>query len=243
MKNIAVILHRELRSYFTTPLAYIFIAVFLGLAGLLAFKIGMLYEARQADLSPFFTWHPWLYLFLVPAISMRLWSEERKSGTIELLLTLPVSQGQAVIAKFVAGWLLLAISLGLTFPLVITVAVLGDPDMGQVAAGYVGSLLMAGAYLAIGCCMSALTKNQVISFVLSVVICFLLMLAGFPAVLDAFEGGPAWLIETVSAMSFLTHYDSIQRGVIELADVVFFGSIIGAWLYGCAVVLDLKKAQ
>jgi ABC-2 type transport system permease protein len=243
MNTAMVILRRELRSYFITPLAYIFIAVFLGLAGLLTFKMGMLYEARQADLAAFFTWHPWLYLFLVPAISMRLWAEERKSGTIELLLTLPVTQGQAVIAKFLAGWLLLLFALVLTFPLVITVAVLGDPDMGQIASGYLGSFLMAGAYLAIGCCLSALTKNQVISFVLSVVICFLLMLAGFPAVLDVFAGGPNWLIEAVNAMSFLSHYESIQRGVIEMRDLVFFGSLIGAWLYGCAVVLDMKKAQ
>jgi ABC-2 type transport system permease protein len=238
-----VIVGRELRSYFATPVAYIFIAVFLGLASLLTFKIGMFYEARQAGLGAFFTWHPWLFLFLVPAISMRLWAEERRSGTIELLFTLPISRGQAVIAKFLAGWVLLLISLLMTFPMVITVVALGEPDMGQIASGYLGSCLMAGAYLAIGCCMSALTKNQVISFVLSVVVCFLLMLAGFPAVLDVFAGAPDWLIDAVTTMSFLSHYESIQRGVVELKDLVFFGSLIGAWLYACAVVLDARKAQ
>lgn len=243
MNATVAILRREMGSYFATPLAYVFIAVFLGLSGLLTFKVALFYESRQADLAPFFTWHPWLYLFLVPAISMRLWAEERKSGTIELLLTLPVSQGQAVLAKFLAGWLLLSISLLLTFPTVITVAVLGDPDNGQIVAGYIGSFLLAGAYLAIGCCMSALTKNQVISFVLSVVVCFVFMLAGFPVVLDLFAAGPAWLVNAVNAMSFLSHYDSIQRGVIEMRDVVFFASLIGAWLYACTVVLDWKKSR
>ncbi len=243
MNNIWVILRRELRSYFTTPLAYIFIAVFLGLSGLLTFKVAMLYEARQASLGAFFTWHPWLYLFLVPAISMRLWAEERKSGTIELLLTLPVSQGQAVVATFLAGWALLSVALLLTLPTAVTVAVLGDPDWGQIIAGYLGSFLMAGAYLAIGCCLSALNKNQVISFVLSVVVCFLFMLAGLPVVLDAFAGAPAWMVDAVTGMSFLSHYDSIQRGVLEARDLVFFASLMAAWLYACTVVLDVKKSQ
>ncbi|MDF1554632.1 MAG: ABC transporter permease subunit [Deferrisomatales bacterium] len=243
MSTVWVLLQRELRSYFATPLAYIFIAVFLGLAGLFTFQLGMFYEARQASLGSFFAWHPWLYLFLVPAISMRLWAEERKSGTIELLFTLPVSRGQAVAGKFLAGWALLALALALTFPMVLTVEVLGNPDSGQIFAGYLGSVLMAGAYLAIGCCMSALTRNQVIAFVLSVVMCFLFMLAGFPAVLEFLAGGPGWLVQAVTALSFLSHFESIQRGVIELRDVVFFASMMLTWLLACAAILDWNRAR
>ena len=243
MSTVWVLLRRELQGYFATPLAYTFIAVFLGLAGLLTFQMGMFYEARQANLGSFFAWHPWLYLFLVPAISMRLWAEERKSGTIELLFTLPVSRAQAVAGKFLAGWALLGLALVLTFPMVLTVAALGDPDGGQIFAGYLGSALMAGAYLAIGCCMSALTRNQVISFVLSVVACFLFMLAGFPAVLEFLAGGPGWLVEAVTTLSFLSHFESIQRGVVELRDMVFFVSMTLTWLMACAVVLDWNRAR
>jgi ABC-2 type transport system permease protein len=243
MNTVWVIVRRELQGYFSTPLAYIFIAVFLGLAGLLTFQVGMFYESRQAQLGAFFTWHPWLYLFLVPAISMRLWAEERKSGTIELLFTLPISQGQAVAGKFLAGWLLLVLALVLTFPMVLTVEALGSPDGGQILAGYLGSAMMAGAYLAIGCCMSALTRNQVISFVLSVVVCFLFMLAGFPAVLEFISAGPAWLVDSVTALSFLSHFDSVQRGVIELRDLVFFASMALTWLYACSVVLEWNRAR
>ena len=243
MSTVWVILRRELQGYFATPLAYIFIAVFLGLAGLFTFQLGMFYESRQANLGSFFAWHPWLYLFLVPAISMRLWAEERKSGTIELLFTLPISRGQAVAGKFLAGWALLGLALVLTFPMVITVGVLGDPDGGQIFAGYLGSGLMAGAFLAIGCCMSALTRNQVIAFVLSVVACFLFMLAGFPAVLEFLSAGPGWLTEAVTTLSFLSHFESIQRGVIELRDVVFFASMMLTWLLACAAILDWNRAR
>lgn len=243
MKNIITIVRRELQSYFTTPLAYIFVAVFLGLAGLFTFKLGNFYEARQANLSAFFLWHPWLYLFLVPAISMRLWAEERKSGTIELMFTLPVTLGQAVVGKFLAGWGLLLVALVLTFPIAWTAFALGDPDNGQVIAGYIGSFLMAGAYLAVGCCISAWTKNQVISFVISLVVCFLFMVAHFPVVTDLFAQGPQWLVNAVDSMSFIAHFEAIGRGVIELKDVVFFLSMIGIWLYACAAVLDYKKAQ
>ena len=243
MSTVWVIFRREMQGYFATPLAYIFITVFLGLAGLFTFQLGMFYEARQANLGSFFAWHPWLYLFLVPAISMRLWAEERKSGTIELLFTLPISRGQAVAGKFLAGWALLGLALVLTFPIVLTVAALGDPDGGQMVAGYLGSGLMAGTYLAIGCCMSALTRNQVIAFVLSVVTCFLFMLAGFPAVLEFLAGGPGWLVEAVTTLSFLSHFESIQRGVIELRDVVFFTSMTLTWLLACSVVLDWNRAR
>ena len=236
MNNLGAIIRRELQSYFMTPLASIFIAVFLGLVGLFTFNVPpQLYEAGQANLAPFFNWHPWLYLFLVPAISMRVWAEERRQGTIELLLTLPVSIGQAVTAKFLAGWLLLAVALVLTFPVVVTVCVLGDPDLGQILAGYVGSLLVAGGFLAIGCCISAACKNQVVAFVISAVVCFLFLLSSLPPVLDFFSRGPEWLIDGVEALSFWTHFESVKRGVIELTDLVFFSSMILVWLYACSV--------
>jgi ABC-2 type transport system permease protein len=244
MSTLIAILRRELLGYFSTPVAYVFIAIFLFLTGLFTFSLSNFYEARQASLDAFFTWHPWLYLFLVPAVAMRLWAEERKSGTIELLLTLPVSLPQAVIAKFLAAWLFVAAALALTFPIVLTVMALGEPDLGVIAAGYLGSFLMAGAYLAIGCCVSAATKNQVISFIVSVLICFIFMLASFPVVIDWFIAwAPAWLVDAVNGMSFTTHYASIQRGVIEMQDLVFFASLIAAWLFAAAVVLDAKKAD
>ncbi len=242
MQRILTIAGRELRGYFTTPLAYIFIAAFLMLSGFFTFKISMFFEAGQADLSEFFVWHPWLYLFLAPAISMRLWAEERRSGTIELLFTLPVGVGEAVIAKFLAGWALLGASLVLTFPMVITVSILGDPDMGQIATGYLGSLLMAGGYLAIGCCMSALTKNQVISFVLTAMVCFLFMLSDMPVILDFMEAGPRWFTDAVASVSFLANFDSIRRGVVEIKNLVFFLSVIIVWLYACTVILDARKS-
>lgn len=244
MSTLTAILRRELQGYFSTPVAYVFIAIFLFLNGLFTFSLGGFYEARQANLDAFFTWHPWLYLFLVPAVAMRLWSEERKSGTIELLLTLPVSLPQAVIAKFLAAWVFIAVALALTFPVVLTTAALGDPDMGVVAAGYLGSILMAGAYLAIGCCVSAASKNQVISFIISVLVCFLFMLASFPVVIDWFiTWAPGWLVDAINGMSFSTHYASIQRGVVEMKDLVFFVSLIAGWLFAAAIVLDAKKAD
>lgn len=244
MNTLLAIVRRELEGYFSTPVAYVFIAIFLFLTGLFTFSLSGFYEARQATLDPFFTWHPWLYLFLVPAVSMRLWSEERKSGTIELLLTLPVSLPVAVIAKFLAAWLFIGVALTLTFPIVLTVFALGDPDPGVIVAGYLGSLLMAGAYLSIGCCVSAASKNQVISFIISVLVCFLFMLASFPVVIDWFVAwAPSWLVEAVNGMSFSAHYTSIQRGVVEFKDIVFFVSLIAGWLFAAAVVLDAKKAD
>lgn len=244
MTNIRTIFSRELRSYFSTPVAYVFIAVFLFLTGLFTFSLGGFYEARQASLRAFFDWHPWLYLFLVPSVSMRLWSEERRSGTIELLFTLPISLTQAVVGKFLAAWVFIGIALGLTFPIVVTVSYLGDPDMGIIVASYFGSFMLAGAYLAIGCCISALSKNQVISFVLTVVICFLFLLAAFPVVIDWFSAwGPQWLIEAITAISFSAHYTSIERGVIEFKTLGFMASLIVGWLYACAIVLETKKAD
>lgn len=244
MKNIAIIFKRELASYFATPVAYVFIVIFLVLSGALTFHLGSFYERGQADLAPFFNFHPWLYLFLVPAISMRLWAEERKSGNIELLLTLPISMLEAVIGKFLAAWLFTGIALFLTFPLWITVNYLGAPDNGVILAAYIGSLLMAGGFLAIGACISATTKNQVIAFIISVVICFAFLLSGFSIVLDFFRGwAPQYVVDAISSLSFLTHFSSISKGVIDLRDIVYFASLIGFWLYANAVIIEMKKAS
>jgi len=244
MRNIAIIFKRELESYFATPVAYVFIVIFLVLSGALTFHMGSFFERGQADLAPFFNFHPWLYLFLVPAISMRLWAEERKSGSIELLLTLPITMIEAVIGKFLAAWLFTAIALMLTFPLWITVNYLGDPDNGVILAAYIGSLLMAGGFLAIGACISATTKNQVIAFIISVVICFAFLLSGFPIVLDFFRGwAPQYIVDAIASLSFLTHYTSISKGVIDLRDIIYFATLIGCWLYANAVVIEMKKAS
>ena len=244
MSPTLAIYKRELKSYFATPLAYVFIVIFLALSGALTFYLGGLYERGQADLQPFFSFHPWLYLFLIPAVGMRLWSEERKSGTIELLLTLPVTMWQAVFGKFLAAWSFIGIALALTFPVWITVNYLGNPDNGVIVASYLGSLLMAGAFLAIGACLSAATRNQVIAFILTVVVCFLLLLAGFPLVLDGASAVlPQVLVDAIAQLSFLTHFAAIAKGVIDLRDLLFFLLTIGFWLYACAVVIDLKKAD
>lgn len=238
------IARRELASYFATPVAYVFIVIFLALAGALTFYLGGFYERGQADLQPFFAFHPWLYLFLVPAVSMRLWSEERKSGSIELLLTLPVTMWQAVLGKFLAAWAFIGIALALTFPLWITVNYLGEPDNGVILASYLGSLLMAGGFLAIGACLSAVTRNQVIAFILTVVVCFGFLLAGFPLVLDVFSAwAPPFLVDAIASLSFLTHFDALSKGVIELRNVVYFLLVIGAWLTANAIVLDMRKAD
>jgi ABC-2 type transport system permease protein len=244
MSAILTVFKRELRSYFATPVAYVFIVIFLVLSGAFTFYLGNFYERGQADLLPFFTFHPWLYLFLVPAVSMRLWSEERKSGTIELLLTLPITMWQAVVGKFLAAWAFIGIALSLTFPLWITVNYLGDPDNGVIFASYLGSLLMAGAFLAIGSCISAATRNQVVAFILTVVACFVLIMAGFPLVLDAVSSwAPQGLVDAIAGLSFLTHFASISKGVIDLRDLLYFVLMIGFWLYASAIVIDLKKAD
>ena len=244
MKGTTTILKRELRGYFTTPVAYVFIVIFLLLTGILTFYMGGFFEREQADLAPFFFFHPWLYLILVPAISMRLWAEERKTGTIELLLTLPISTGQAVLGKFFAAWAFTAAALLATVPIWITVNVLGDPDNGVILAAYLGSLLMAGGYLAIGSCISAVTSNQVIAFVVSLVACLVFILSGLPAVLDFFTGwAPQAVIDTVSSFSFMTHFNSISKGVIDLRDVIFYGSLIGCFLLANTLILDAKKGE
>lgn len=244
MDVIRVIARRELAGYFATPLAYVFIVIFLALTGAFTFYLGGFYERGQADLAPFFNFHPWLYLFLVPAISMRLWSEERKSGSIELLMTLPVTMWQAVLGKFLAAWAFTAVALALTFPIWITVNYLGNPDNGVIVAGYLGSLLMAGAFLAIGSCISAANRNQVVAFIVTVAICFVFLLAGFPLVLDFFSGwAPQAVVDTIAGLSFLTHFASISKGVLDLRDILYFLLVIGTWLYATAVVIDLKKAD
>lgn len=244
MSQLSVIFKRELASYFATPLAYVFILIFLVLSGVFTFYLGGFFESGQANLAPFFNFHPWLYLFLVPAIAMRLWAEERKSGTIELLMTLPITRFDAVTGKFLAAWAFAGLALLLTFPMVITVNYLGEPDNGAIITGYIGSWLLAGAYLAIGSCMSALAKNQVIAFILAVSVCFLFIVSGFPMVLDGFSGwAPQWLVDAVASLSFLTRFDAISKGVIDLRDLLYFLTLIAAWLAATAVVIDLKKAD
>ncbi|MEJ5206911.1 ABC transporter permease subunit [Denitratimonas sp. CY0512] len=244
MNPVRAIFKRELASYFATPVAYVFIVIFLVLAGAFTFYLGGFYERGQADLQPFFNFHPWLYLFLVPAVSMRLWSEERKSGTIELLLTLPVTMWQAVLGKFLAAWAFICIALALTVPIWLTVNYLGDPDNGAILAGYLGSALMAGAFLAIGACLSAATRNQVIAFILTVVVCFVLLLAGFSLVLEAISAiFPQGVVDAVAGLSFLTHFSAIAKGVVDLRDALYFVLTIVFWLVACALVIDLRKAD
>lgn len=242
MKQTMIVAHRELDAYFATPVAYVFIVIFLAMTGVFTFYLGGFYERGQADLAPFFNFHPWLYLFLVPAISMRLWAEERKSGNIELLMTLPVTTAQAVAGKFLAAWCFTGIALALTFPIWLTVNYLGNPDNGVIITAYLGSLLMAGAFLAIGSCVSAANRNQVIAFIITLVLCFVFMLSGFPLVLDFFSGwAPQPLIDSIAGLSFLTHFAALSKGVIDLRDVLFFLILIGAWLYATVIVLDSSK--
>lgn len=244
MRNVGIILRRELASYFATPLAYVFILIFLVLASAFTFYLGGFYERGQADLDPFFNFHPWLYLFLIPAISMRLWAEERKSGSIELLMTQPVTIWDAVLGKFFAAWLFAGVALALTFPIWITANYLGNPDNGAILAAYIGSLLMAGGFLAVGSCMSALTRNQVIAFILAVVACFLFLLAGFPLVLDVFRGwAPQGVVDAVASLSFLAHFESISKGVIDVRDLLYFAMLITFFLLATAITLDVRKAE
>lgn len=239
-----VIAKREWASYFSSPVAYVFIIIFLALSGFFTFSVSRFFEAGQADLQSFFFWHPWLYLLLVPAITMRLWAEERRSGTIELLLTMPVKPHQAILGKFWAAWGFLALSLALTFPVVLTAYYLGQPDAGPIVCGYLGSLLLAGACTAIGMFTSALTRNQVISFILSVVICLFLILAGFPPVTDllsrVFAG---WVVDLIAAFSLVAHFDSLQRGVLDLRDVVYYASVIAFMLFATHVVVENRKGK
>ena len=241
--NIKAIVKRELGGYFTSPIAYVFLVIYLLLTGFFTFTVGSFFERGEASLVSFFTWHPWLYLFLVPAVGMRLWSEERRLGTMELLLTMPVTTWQAIIGKFLASWLFLALALALTFPVVVTVNWLGDPDNGVIVGGYVGSILLAGAYLAVSSMTSAMTRNQVISFILSVLICLFLILAGYEPVTGLLSrvAGPR-VVEVVAAFSVMTHFEGFQRGVLDTRDIVFFASVIGFALFTTGVVIRNQRA-
>jgi ABC-2 type transport system permease protein len=235
---------REFVAFFSSPVAYVFIVFFLLLSGFFTFMITNFFERGQANLEPFFAWHPWLYLFLVPALAMRMWSEERRQGTIELLLTLPITPWQAIVGKFVAAWLVLGFALLLTFPVVLTVNYLGDPDNGVILAGYIGSWLLGGAYLALGAMTSALTRNQVVSFILSVAIGIFLILAGWPPVTDLLvQWAPGWLVDLVASFSVMTHFEAIQRGVLDTRDLVFFLSLMLFALFATSVIIKTKRAN
>lgn len=237
------IFRREFKSYFESPVAYVFLVVFLLLVGFLTFSVGHFYERSTADLQSFFFWHPWVFLLLVPAACMGLWAEERRTGTIELLLTMPVTMTQAILGKFFAAWAFIGAAVLLTFPIVITTSYLGNPDMGVILCGYAGSILLAGAYVAIGALTSSMARSQVISFVLALVLCLLLLLAGWEPVTGFFvRWAPNWLVEAVASLSFMPHYDSMQRGVIDLRDVAYYLSIIVFMLVGTHLVLNGRKS-
>jgi gliding motility-associated transport system permease protein len=244
LRATAVIAKREFAAYFATPLAAVFLTIFVALTGAFAFYVGGFFERGQADLSTFFAFHPWLYLLLVPAVAMRLWAEERKSGTIELLMTLPISPWEAVLGKFLAAWAFVGLALVLTFPIWITVNLLGSPDNGVILASYLGSFLMAGAFLAIGSFVSALTKNQVIAFILAATICFLFVMSGVDLVQNTLQAwAPGIVAAAVSSMSFLTQFEQITRGVIEAPTLVLFASIIVFALFANVIAIDQKKAS
>lgn len=238
------VIGRELSAYFSTPVAWVFIVIFLVMSGVFTFYLGSFYERGMADLEPFFQFHAWLYLFLVPAISMRLWAEERRSGSIELLLTLPLTIWQAVLGKYLAAWLFIGLALLLTFPTWMTVNYLGDPDNGSIAAGYIGSWLMAGGFLAMGSCMSALTRNQVVAFILSVAVCFGFLLSGLPMVMNVFSGwAPQSVLDMIADFSFLTRFASISKGILDLRDMFYFALVIVMWLLANTIVLEFRKAD
>jgi ABC-2 type transport system permease protein len=244
MRNIRIVFRREMAGYFATPLAYIFIVIFLTLAGALTFFAGSFFDANQASLSGFFMFHSWLYLILIPAISMRLWAEERRTGTVELLMTLPVTLTGAILGKYLAAWCFAGIALALTFPIWITVNYLGDPDNGVIFAAYIGSFLMAGGFLAVGSFVSALTKNQVIAFVVTAAICFLLIAAGTSVVLNAFnQWAPGWVVDFLRSLSFSDHYRGIARGIFDLRDLVYFASVIALFLFLNGVAVERSKAS
>ncbi len=243
MRNVWIIAKRELGAYFGTPLAYVFAVIFVAMTGAFAFYIGNFFERGQADLQSFFAYHTWLYLLLVPAVAMRLWAEERKTGTIELLMTLPITTWEAIMGKFLAAWAFIGICLLLTIPMWVTVNYLGRPDNGVILASYIGSYLMAGAFLAIGSCISALTRNQVIAFIVSATLCFLFVMSGSEMILNLFRSwAPAFLTQAVSSLSFLNHFDQISKGVITLPSLIFFLSIIAFFLFANMIIVEQRKA-
>ena len=244
MQNVVTIAKRELKSYFATPVAYVFILIFLALTGAFTFYLGNFFVRGQAELDAFFQFHPWLYLLLIPAVSMRLWAEERKTGTIEFLITLPVTTFASVLGKYIAAWIFTGIALLLTFPIWISVNFLGSPDNGVILGSYVGSFLMAGAFLAIGSCISATTKNQVVAFIITATICFLFTMSGLELVLNFFRlWAPDFLVQAIASLSFLTHFQAITNGVIDLRDILFFTSLISVWLFANILVVNQKKGE
>ena len=243
IRNIKTIAKRELAGYFSSPVAFVFIVIFLLLSGFFTFMVAGFFQRAEANLMPFFTWHPWLYLFLVPAVGMRMWSDERRLGTIELLLTMPITPWQAIMGKFLASWAVLALALALTFPVVWTVNYLGSPDNGVILAGYIGSLLMAGAYLAISAMTSAMTRNQVVSFIVAVVLSLFLILCGWPPVTDMLvQWAKPWFVDAVAAFSVMTHFESIQKGVIDSRDILYFLSVIVFSLFTTGVIIRAHRA-
>jgi ABC-2 type transport system permease protein len=243
MGNILTIAKRELRGYFSSPVAFVFIVIFLMLSGFFTFMVAGFFERGEANLQAFFSWHPWLYLFLVPAVGMRMWSEERRLGTIELLLTMPITPWQAIVGKFLASWAVVALALGLTFPVVMTVNYLGSPDNGVILGGYIGSLLMAGAYLAVSAMTSAMTRNQVVSFIVAVVISLFLILAGYPPVTNMLvTWAKPWLVDGIAAFSVMTHFESIQKGVLDSRDVIFFLSVMVFCLFSTSIIIRAHRA-
>lgn len=244
VRNTWIIAKREFVGYFSTPLAAVFLTIFVALTGAFAFHLGNFFDRGQADLTPFFQYHPWLYLLLVPAVAMRLWAEERKAGTIELLMTLPISPWEAILGKFLAAWAFIGVALLLTLPMWITVNVLGAPDNGVIFAGYVGSFLMAGAFLAIGSAVSAITRNQVIAFIVAATLCFVLVMSGLELVLNVFRVWmPGVVVSAIASLSFLTHFDRITKGVLDLPSLVFYVSLIVFALFANRILVELKKAD
>jgi ABC-2 type transport system permease protein len=244
LKTVRFIMRRELAGYFSTPIAYVVLVIFLLLANWFAFWTGALYERGQADLAPLFTFIPWLYLFLIPAVSMRLWAEERRSGSIELLLTQPVTLWQAVLGKFLAAWIFIGVALALTFPAWVTVNMLGNPDNGAIFAAYLGCFFVAAGFLAVGSFTSSITKNQLIAFLLAAAVCVVLLMAGFPAVINLFQRwAPAWLVEGVASLSFLTHFENISKGVLDLRDVLYYALTTVFFLLASTVVLESRKSK
>ena len=243
MNAIMAIYRRELLGYFSTPLAGVFVVIFLVMVSAFTFYLGNFFQTGQADLQAFFMFHPWMYLLLVPALAMRLWAEERKSGSIELLLTLPITVWQAVLGKYLAAWTLIALALLLTFPMWITVAWLGDPDNGVIMASYIGSWLLAGSFLAIGSAVSATTQSQVMAFIVSLSVCLLFLLAGYPIVLSAIQTiFHQSTVDAIADLSFFTHFSSITRGILDLRDLAFFVINGICWLIATVLIINLKKA-
>lgn len=244
IRNINAIYKREFFGYFQSPVAYVFIIIFLLLLGFFTFNIGGFFERNQADLGAFFAWHPWVFMFLIPAVSMRLWAEDRRLGTIELVLTLPVTVMDAILGKFIAAWCFIGICLLLTFPMIFTVLYLGDPDLGVSICGYVGSFLLAGSFLSVGIMTSSTTRSQVISFILSVVICLFFILAGYSPVLDVlYKWAPIWLVNLVSELSFMHHFNSISRGVLDVRDILYYFSVMVFFLFVTGLLIQNRRTS